>query len=212
MAPESFRQDLVDSRRRLEDLTGAAVSGYRAPSFNIDDGILRIIGAAGFGYDSSYNSFELHGRYGRISLSAAKRNGGGFRIADNFHELPISNLRLFSRVLPWGGGGYFRLIPWPLFAGGVRRIIASNGVYVFYLHPWEIDPGQPRVERASMTLKFRHYTNLKKAYARVAKLLHAFGHCRFTSCRDYLAATVETATPSAIHPQARRSAAGELPN
>jgi polysaccharide deacetylase family protein (PEP-CTERM system associated) len=203
MPPEDFRKDLVDSRKRLEDIIGAPVTGYRAPSFNIDDRVLSTVAESGFGYDSSYNSFDLHGRYGRISLSSAEKNGGSYRIADNFFEVPVSNLSAGGRILPWGGGAYFRLLPWFLFKAGVRHILEAAGVYVFYLHPWEIDPRQPRVDRAGFQLKFRHYTNLKKTNSRLAKLLTDFSQCRFTSCREYLEATANDVQRRASHAGAR---------
>jgi polysaccharide deacetylase family protein (PEP-CTERM system associated) len=208
MRPEDFRKDLVDSRKRLEDIIGGPVTGFRAPSFNINDHVLSIIAEAGFGYDASYNSFDLHGRYGRISLRAAEKIGGSYRIADRFFEVPISNLRAGGRVLPWGGGAYFRLLPLFLFKAGVRQILASEGVYVFYLHPWEIDPGQPRVGRARFQLKFRHYTNLRKTDFRLEKLLADFSHCRFMSCRDYIKMTANDVLQRAPHSAALHLTSG----
>lgn len=203
MPPEDLRMDLVDSRKRLEDIIGAPVTGYRAHSFNINDRGLSIVAESGFGYDSSYNSYDLHGRYGRISLSAAEKIGGSYQIADHFFEVPVSNLSAGGRIHPWGGGAYFRLLPLLLFKAGVRHILESEGVYVFYLHPWEIDPGQPRSDRAGFQLKFRHYTNLRKTNSRLAKLLTDFSQCRFMSCRDYIKATANDVQQRVSHTAAR---------
>ena len=178
--------ELGASRRRLEDTTGKAVVGYRAPSFAIDDGILAAIAAAGYRYDSSYNSFSLHGRYGRISLNGGSRKGIAHWVADDLCELPISNLTVLGHVLPLGGGAYFRLLPFHLFRLGVKRILTIDGAYVFYIHPWEIDPGQPRVRAASWQRKLKHYTNIYQTHARLTSLLTAFRMCRFVTCRQYL--------------------------
>ncbi|MFZ0614223.1 MAG: polysaccharide deacetylase family protein [Desulfobacterales bacterium] len=180
--------ELGASRKRLEDTIGKAVVGYRAPSFAIDDGILAAIAAAGYRYDSSYNSFSLHGRYGKISLNGGPRNGIAHRVADNFCELPISNLTVFGSVLPLGGGAYFRLLPLQLFKLGVKRILTIDDAYVFYIHPWEIDPGQPRVTKASWSHKLRHYAMVSKTYRRLEQMIDSFKYCRFTTCSQYLTA------------------------
>jgi polysaccharide deacetylase family protein (PEP-CTERM system associated) len=219
MSLRVLRQDLIDSRQRLEEITGTPISGYRAPSFAIDDKILATVAEAGYCYDSSYNSFSLHGRYGKISLNGKSKNGIAHKISEKFYELPISNLniktlsRTFSarwdkklkegnstanphRVtsenglfLPWGGGSYFRLIPFHFFKAGVDTILKNDGTYMLYLHPWEIDPYQPKVDSASFTRKFRHYTNLNKTKFRLKRLIENYSRCRFVTCRDYLLLT-----------------------
>lgn len=181
-----LRQDLEDSRKLLEDLTGAPIHGYRAPSFSISDPVLTMIRAAGYTYDSSYNSFALHGRYGHANLNGHHR-GIAVRIARNFHELPISNLQVGRVVLPLGGGGYFRIIPGPLFEHGVRAILKHQDAYLFYLHPWEIDPDQPRVTSAPASFRFRHYVNLGRTRDKLRHLIAAFHDARFLTCQEYLA-------------------------
>jgi hypothetical protein len=89
-------------------------------------------------------------------------------------------------ALPFGGGGYFRLMPFPMFKSGVKKILNKENAYLFYLHPWEIDPEQPRVKEASLNYKFRHYTNLGKTKAKLAGLIDAFHSCQFTTCSEYL--------------------------
>ena len=130
--------------------------------------------------------------------------GIAHKISDKFFELPISNLSIknplsfepsaFSPgrnkkkriVLPWGGGGYFRLVPYRLFRRGVQSILENDGAYAFYFHPWELDPGQPRVKAASMNYKFRHHAGLNGTSEKLQKLTREFSHCGFITCSHYL--------------------------
>ena len=186
MSPHVARADLADSKKRLEDILGNPVYGYRAPSFSINAEVLELAEECGYVYDSSFNSFAGHSRYGRLDLSACSRRGIVARISDAFSEIPISNLEVGGRVIPWGGGGYFRLIPFPFFKRGVRSILRKTGAYVFYLHPWEVDPGQPKVRSASPIYRFRHYLNLPRNLKRLRMLTTEFRDCRFLTCRQYL--------------------------
>jgi len=181
-----LKKDLIDSKKKLEDIIGSAVNGYRAPNFSIDNDILKLIEDCGYGYDSSYNSFTLHGRYGRISLNGHIKKGIAHQIADNFFELPISNLIMKGRTLPLGGGGYFRLMPYRFFRLGVHLILKKDGAYVFYIHPWEIDPDQPVVKKAPARFKFRHYSNLSKSLDKLIKFIDSFSNCQFITCSQYL--------------------------
>ena len=186
---DRLRRDLVRSRQILEDITGDEILGYRAPSFSIDETVLASIRDAGYVYDSSYNSFSLHGRYGRLSIHP---NGNGaeapalMQPVPGLLELPVSNVDIRGRVLPWGGGAYFRLIPERLFRSGIRFILKRQHAYIMYLHPWELDPDQPRVKEASATRRFRHYSNLHKTHTRLKNLMTAFSHCDFLPCREYV--------------------------
>lgn len=181
-----FKKDLADSRKLLEDIVGKPVTGFRAPSFSINDRFLSAVAETGFRYDSSYNSFSLNGRYGRLSFNGQPKIGIAYRMSDDFYEIPISNLNLLGTVLPLGGGSYFRLLPFSLFRKGVSAIVEKDNAYLFYMHPWEIDPGQPRVKEASLNLKLRHYTNIHKTYKRLESLLADFAMCRFVTCSEYL--------------------------
>jgi len=196
-SPATLKKDLTDSKRLLEDIIGAPVYGYRAPSFSINHDILKIIEDSAYVYDSSYNSFAMHGRYGRLNLSQNERKGIATQIADTgssipdfgsqvLYELPISNLRLGNRILPWGGGAYFRLIPSPIFIPGVKAILRKQNAYLLYLHPWEFDPEQPKVENSPRFFKFRHYTNLDKTASKLSLFIEAFKECRFVTCNQYL--------------------------
>ena len=181
-----LRAELTDSRKRLEDTIGIPVAGYRAPSFSINDEILEAVAKSGYLFDSSYNSFSLHGRYGKIALNGHPQLGIAHRVFDNFYELPISNINLFGSVLPLGGGAYFRLFPFRVFKLGVKWMLKRDNAFMFYIHPWEIDPEQPRMTEASWNHKFRHYAMLSKTYGRLGKIIDAFKHCHFTTCSQYL--------------------------
>lgn len=195
---EELNQDLNRSKKKLEDITGSPVFGFRAPSFSINDGILKTIQENDYLYDSSYNSFRLHSRYGNISLNGSGGKGIAHKISKNFYELPISNLSLsalgalahFNHLrqlyLPWGGGSYLRLIPFPIFKIGVKSIFRKDNAYLSYIHPWEIDHEQPRLNEVSISSKFRQYTNLTKTYPRLKNLIESHKHCRFITCRQYL--------------------------
>jgi polysaccharide deacetylase family protein (PEP-CTERM system associated) len=182
----ALRDDLLNSKKILEDAIGSPVYGYRAPSFSINEKILKVIEECGFLYDSSFNSFGTHSRYGHIDLSRNGKNGVAFQVSENFYELPISNMKLGKYIFPWGGGGYFRLIPSPLFRWGVRSILKKETGYIFYLHPWEIDPEQPKVQKAPILYKFRHYTNLDKSLMKLSSFLETFRKYQFVTCHQYL--------------------------
>jgi polysaccharide deacetylase family protein (PEP-CTERM system associated) len=202
LSDAELREEVTGSKRLLEDITGAEVAGFRAPNFSVDDRVLALVQEAGYRYDSSYNSFSLHGRYGKISLNGQPRAGIACELSEDFFELPVSNLNLESFIgsrftvhgsrqnscfiLPWSGGAYFRLIPLPVFQRGVRAILDRAGAYVFYMHPWEVDPGQPRVAQASRAARFKHYTNLAKTEEKLSRMIERFGDCRFVCCGEYL--------------------------
>ena len=183
------KQDLKDGKALLEDIIGQKIFGYRAPSFAINNDILKMIQDTGHVYDSSYNSFSMHKRYGTIDLSAHTKKGAAFKIADDFFELPISNLTINQKTFPLGGGGYFRLIPFSLFKRGMNLILNKDKTFLFYSHPWEFDPDQPRVEQASTSFKFRHYINLNKTQKKLESLIKNFNNLKFTSCIDHLRQT-----------------------
>jgi polysaccharide deacetylase family protein (PEP-CTERM system associated) len=201
---DRLKQDLLDSKKLLEDITGVSVFGYRAPSFSISDDTLKVIEECGYLYDSSFNSFAMHGRYGKILLNSYIKKGISHQVSNDFFELPISNLEFNYPisyqlpamslgqndkkrfVLPWGGGAYFRIIPFSIFKRGVESILKKENAYLFYMHPWEIDPDQPRVGKASSSCKFRHYINLNRTFLKLTRFIEYFGQCRFVTCRQYL--------------------------
>jgi polysaccharide deacetylase family protein (PEP-CTERM system associated) len=181
-----LRSDLEKSKKILEDTIGSQVFGYRAPSFSISQRILEMIREAGYTYDASYNSFGMNSRYGRLNVGKYKKRGIALDLGDGFYELPLTNVCLWGKYFPCSGGGFFRLLPGPLFRMGVQRILSSQDAYHFYMHPWETDPDQPRQQQASFLSKFRHYVNLKKTLPKLESLVRSFDHCRFSTCIEYL--------------------------
>lgn len=185
LSPEEFRDDVRRSKALLEDLTGVAVTGYRAPNFSIADWAIPILEEEGFAYDSSAFPTVAHDRYGR--LTGMEPGRPVVELRPGFHEVCVSCLNVGSVALPWGGGAYFRLIPYPVFRGGVARIRGAQPPYVFYIHPWEIDPEQPRLRGVALGYRFRHYVGLKRTERRFAALLTDFA---WTTMRELLGAEV----------------------
>jgi polysaccharide deacetylase family protein (PEP-CTERM system associated) len=173
LTPDEFRCDIRRAKALLEDLVGRAVIGYRAPSFSITDWSLEILIDEGFKYDSSLFPVIMHDRYGKLGFG--RSDVGPIReIRPGFYEVLLSCYSFLSANIPWAGGGYFRAIPYPVFCRGIRRIIADSGLYCFYIHPWELDPRQPRVTGIGRFHRIRHYINLAKTEERFERLLRDF--------------------------------------
>jgi polysaccharide deacetylase family protein (PEP-CTERM system associated) len=174
LRPSEFRSDVLRSKRYLEDLTGTAVRGYRAPCFSITEWAIPILQDAGFDYDSSVVPTVAHDRYGQLNGMHAGRPIVSLR--EGFYEAGISCIRVGvgKRGIPWGGGGYFRLVPYALWLAGVHAILRSGTPYIFYIHPWEIDPGQPRAAGIDLANGFRQRVNLHRCEERFASLVGAF--------------------------------------
>lgn len=182
--PGLFRQETQESKALLEDLAQQPVDGYRAATYSITARslwALDIIAEAGFRYDSSI--FPMHhdnyGIPGAPTEPHVLTTPSGARLV----EFPISVLRWNGLTLPVAGGGYFRLLPYTVTRWALRRINSLRAPFVFYLHPWEIDPGQPRVRGASLRSRFRHYQNLARSEPRLRRLLSDF---RFNTMRHVL--------------------------
>lgn len=173
MGPDAFRADIRRSKALLEDLTGQAVAGYRAPSYSIGrDNLwaLDVLAESGFRYSSSIYPIR-HDHYG---MPEAPRFA--FTPRDNgLLEVPVTTFELSGRTFPCGGGGYFRLYPYALSRWAIRRVNERDGeAAVFYFHPWEIDPAQPRVGGIRLKTRFRHYLNLARTEGRIVRLLRDF--------------------------------------
>jgi polysaccharide deacetylase family protein (PEP-CTERM system associated) len=173
-SPIAFRQDVRRAKRLLEDVSGVSVNGFRAPSYSITPRslwALDVLIEEGHRYDASIFPIR-HDRYG-IPVSAPhvyriQRDGGALV------EVPASTLRLGTMNLPVGGGGYFRILPYAWTRWGIARINnVDRRPAVFYLHPWELDPGQPRLA-AGLLSTYRHYTNLARTEERLRRLLADF--------------------------------------
>jgi polysaccharide deacetylase family protein (PEP-CTERM system associated) len=171
--PAQFRDDVTRTKAILEDLGGVAVRGYRAPSYSINGRnlwALDVLKETGHAYSSSIYPIH-HDLYG---MPEAPRFP--FRVRpDSILEIPVTTVRWAGRNHPCGGGGYFRLLPYPLFRAMLRRVNRLDGQSgLFYFHPWEVDPGQPRVSGAPLKSRFRHYLNLGTMEARLERLLREF--------------------------------------
>jgi polysaccharide deacetylase family protein (PEP-CTERM system associated) len=174
IGPERFRADIRRARRILEDITGVAVRGYRAPTFSIGPAITpwahAILAEEGYGYSTSV--FPVgHDLYG----SPEAPRGPHLPDVDGVPELPMTTLRAFGRNLPCAGGGWFRLAPYAVFRAALRQVNgAERRPGMFYFHPWEIDPGQPRLRDAPRLARLRHYARQGSMEQRIARLLRDF--------------------------------------
>ena len=171
-APTDFAEDVGRARRVLEDAGGVAVRGYRAPTFSINarnPWAFDVLAREGYAYSSSVYPIR-HDLYGMPGAPRRPHRVSGGALL----EIPMTTLRLAGRVLPCAGGGYFRLLPYALFRAGLRRAGREGMRGLFYTHPWEIDPGQPRVAAAPRLARFRHTVNLDRTAGRIARLLRDF--------------------------------------
>jgi polysaccharide deacetylase family protein (PEP-CTERM system associated) len=199
LTPDEFRQDTRQAKHVIEDATGAAVTGYRAPSWSITKTCLwalDILAEEGFTYDSSIYPIH-HDLYGvpgaqRFPYTHTCANGHALR------EFPPATLRLFGTNVPVAGGGYFRIFPAAFTELAFRTFEKSyRERVVVYLHPWELDPEQPRIH-GSMKSRLRHYTNLSRMHGKLDKVLSRH---RFQPFIDVLAA-------EALEQQSLQRAAG----
>jgi polysaccharide deacetylase family protein (PEP-CTERM system associated) len=196
--PREFRGDLRRARIALEQAGGCPVLGYRAPSYSIvreSLWALDVLVEEGYSYDSSIYPIR-HDRYGipdwPREVRRVERAGG------SIWELPGSTLRVAGANLPIGGGGYFRLLPYGWTRHGIARLNAANQPAIFYLHPWEIDPEQPRIPVGRLST-FRHYRNLAETEPRLRRLL---GEFPFGTVSDVLAnigrSAIESPVPGVV--------------
>ena len=176
---DEFAADAYESKIRLEDVAGVPVVGYRAASWSIDERspwAHDVLAEIGYEYSSSVYPIN-HDHYGSAAAPTV-----AYRVKPSgILEIPPSTVRLFGRNLAAAGGGFFRLYPLPLSRWLVDRVRESGVPYVFYFHPWEIDPDQPRVDAAPAKARFRHYLNLKKFESRLRNLLETYRWDRMDS-------------------------------
>lgn len=171
---QRFRADVTRARQALEDAGGVAVQGYRAPTFSIGPRIApwahEVLAETGHTYSSSVFPVR-HDLYGAPDAPRIPHRP----TASGVVELPMTTLRLGGRNLPCAGGGWFRIFPYAAFRAGLSRVNrADRQPGIFYFHPWEVDPAQPRVENASRLSRFRHYTGLASMGRRLDRLLRDF--------------------------------------
>ena len=169
-----FRDDVERTKKLLEDIGGVAVQGYRAASFSISRKNLWALNAleeAGYRYSSS--TFPIrHDLYGMLE----QPRFAFYPFEDStFIEIPVTTMRLLGENWPSGGGGYFRLLPYALSRRNLQAVRRRDKQpCMFYFHPWEIDPGQPRIDGVSLKTRIRHYLNLERTQDRLARLLRDF--------------------------------------
>lgn len=170
---EQFAADLDRSRKTIEDAGGVAVRGYRAPSFSINPGTPwahEIMAEQGYVYSSSINPIN-HDHYG---WPDAPRFAFNPISGSDFVEIPVTTAMLGPKRIAAGGGGFFRLLPYAYSRWAVRQVNAEARPGIIYFHPWEIDPGQPRVANAPLKSKLRHYTNLDSMAGKLKRLIADF--------------------------------------
>jgi polysaccharide deacetylase family protein (PEP-CTERM system associated) len=207
-SPEEFRLDVRTAKQRLEDLTGTEVLGYRAPSFSIVPGwewAFDVLIEEGYRYDSSLFPIRRRG-YGypsalRVPHVLTRPSG---RIA----EYPLATTRLLGYPIPAAGGGYLRQFPLRVIQRAFREAAAQSESATFYIHPWEIDAGQPRLPVSRLN-RIRHYRGLDTALGRIDRLLEEF---RFIAIESHLPVllprVLPTYLPALEHAPALRRAAG----
>ncbi len=185
-SPEEFRQETTRAKQHLEDVIGQPVLGYRAASFSITRQslwALDVLLDLGFAYDSSI--FPIH--HDRYGIPGASPKPGPVTAPSQrtLVEFPMSAARFFGLQVPVSGGGYFRILPYWVTRAGLRQINQREGrPFTFYLHPWEVDPEQPRFQVSALS-RFRHYTNLHRCAGRLRRVLSEFA---FAPMRDVLQA------------------------
>lgn len=182
LSDKQVRIELFESKAVLENIIGDQVFGFRAPTFSIRDSIYPLLKEAEYTYDSSLNLFKHHDKYGSVDMKNFREISPGFLEHKlGIKVLTIPTLKSLGLEIPWGGGGYFRLIPYYLYKKGVQHYLGKDDFFMFYMHPWEIDQSQPRVKGLSMGSYFRHYNGLNRTYGNLKSFLKDF-HC--TSIAD----------------------------
>jgi polysaccharide deacetylase family protein (PEP-CTERM system associated) len=172
--PEAFRADIRKSRDILQDLSGVNVHGYRAATFSVGahtPWAWPILEEEGYAYSSSVYPVKRD-FYGMPDAPRTPYRPEG---TSELVEIPISTVHLAGRNWPCGGGGYFRFLPYEVSRAAIERVNrVDRASAVFYIHPWEVDPGQPRAKGVPFKSSFRHYLNLAKTHGRLARLSRAF--------------------------------------
>lgn len=172
--PDQFRADIRQTKKILEEIGGAPIKGYRAATFSVGPTTpwaFQVLEEEGYAYSSSVYPVA-HDNY---SNPDAPRFAYCPKGTSAFWEYPISTVRLAGRNIPCGGGGYFRFAPYAAFRRAITHINESeHQSAIFYLHPWEVDPDQPRPSGVSLKSRFRHYLNLTRTVPRLKRLLQDF--------------------------------------
>lgn len=172
MDDRDFLEDVRAAKGILEDISGQAVNGYRAPSFSINKGnrwVYAKLEEVGYRYSSSIFPIR-HDHYGIPDAPRFMHRAG-----QSLMEIPATTVRIWGRNLPASGGGFFRLLPYCVSRALIRRVNEVDGhAAVFYCHPWEFDPQQPRIPGINLKTRFRHYVNIARMESRLRCLLKDF--------------------------------------
>lgn len=187
--PDEFLEETKKSKTLLEELIGVEVCGYRAATFSITREslwALELLVEAGFKYDSSI----YPGRHDRYGIPGSPTHPYIINTAGSeLVEFPISVLPLGKTVLPVAGGGYFRLFPYWFSRWAYQKINAAAKPVMFYIHPWEVDPQQPKIEGINLATRFRHYVNLSRCEHKLNLLVDDFKFGRVCDLLDQMAIT-----------------------
>jgi polysaccharide deacetylase family protein (PEP-CTERM system associated) len=174
LTPEQFAADIDRARKSIEDSSGALVSGYRAPSFSIDQRTPwahRVLAEQGYAYSSSVAPVK-HDHYG---WAEAPRFAFRPVAGADLIEIPVTTAEFAGKRLAAGGGGFFRMLPYAFSSWAIRQVNGDDKrPAIIYFHPWEIDPDQPRVANAPIKSKLRHYTKLKAMAPKLKRLMRDF--------------------------------------
>lgn len=186
LSPDEFRQDIRRADQAIADASGIKPLGFRASSASITDWAIEILAEEGYRYDASYYPASYHDVYGKLkdvndSLMIEKHPCGIWLVK-------FSSLKIGKWMIPWSGGGYFRLMPYWFFRKGVLKILEQTGFYNFYIHPWEIDIGAPSPPNLKMLYRIRRMIGSRHSRERFAMLLREF---RFSPVHVMLAECIE---------------------
>lgn len=173
LTAQQFFDDITQSKQTLEDISGTSVIGYRAPSFSIGADtpfVYDMLISAGYLYSSSVHPIK-HDHYGdeNANLNIHKPIDNY-----NFYEFPITVLEYGHKRFPIGGGGWFRLMPFFIYKQLIKKASHAQRPLMFYTHPWEYDPEQPRINNLPFKTKFRHYINLSRTYNKLSALIDMY--------------------------------------
>jgi polysaccharide deacetylase family protein (PEP-CTERM system associated) len=177
LTTDEMLRELADAKDALEQVTGTPVRGVRAPNFSVSDHVLDVLAEAGYWYDSSFFGFAQHDRYGTIS-APIDPDAAVVEVRPGLLEIQMTRLPVGPVRVPWAGGAYFRLIPFPVFRRGVAQRLRTTSWFTFYLHPWELDAEERRLPEMARSLRLRAYTGRGRMRRDLRRLIEGFGSTR----------------------------------
>jgi polysaccharide deacetylase family protein (PEP-CTERM system associated) len=169
---EQFRQDLKRSLDVIQNVTGSRVLGFRASSASITPWAIDIIHQEGLLYDSSLFPASYHDVYGK--LPGVSKDKPIERLSNGLLEVKMTSIKLLGMQLPWSGGGYFRLLPYPIFCLGMRHVLKDKHIFNFFIHPWELDDAPPKLVDLKPIYSFRRYISITRTRTRFESLLKEY--------------------------------------